>query len=480
MGMLDRIASYFGYQRASKFGGLPLRDPALVQLFGGRDVMAGVDVNEKTALNLSTVWACVRLISESKASMPIDIVRAESSDHHTVVADIPQAEVLKNPNPHMTAFSFHECQLAHALLWGNSFGEIVRDEPGDANSTPREIWPLTPDRVFPFYDERHELKYRVIMNPETGEDERVLEPHEVLHVPGLGFDGIRGYSVVTMARECIGLGLATERYGAAFFGNSSIPSGFLKSPGTMSEKARKNLRESFEQEHRGPLNARRLGILEEGVEWQQTSIPPEDAQFLGTREFGVVEVCRWFRTQPHLVQHLANATFTNIEHQGLDYIRYCLGPWLVRYEQEYNRKLFNRAERKIYHTRHNTHKLASGDTNSRFQAYSAARNGGWYTVNDILREEGKNTIGPEGDLLLTPANMNTLGVHMLPENKAVGENIQNTGMAGPQITSLLGIMQAVAGNLLNADSAATLITIAFPSVSQAKVAALLKPYRKVS
>lgn len=395
--------------RAAKYAGIPLRDPALVALLGHQPSASGIDVDESTAMNYSAVFQAVNIISQSIATLPIEMYRRGQVGE--VEKNHPLSHLLRVcPNYEMTSVVFHETLQAHLLTWGNAYARIEREKDNNPDSPIVAIWPMMPNQVEP--DRRNdngELFYRFkAMYP--GEHDEDIPTWKMIHVPGLGFDGIRGYSVIQMAREGIGLGLATERCGAAFFGRGARPGGVLEHPGELTPEAQKNIRESWELLHRGPDNAHRIAILEEGMQWKPTAIPNDDAQFLQTRQFQIVEVARWFNIPPHLLRDLSQATFSNIEHQGIDFLTYTLRPWLVKWVQEYARKLLRRKEQDQYYFGHVVSALLQTDTTARYAAYQSGRNTGFLKLNDILRAENRPLLPDDiGETVIQPVNMQVAG-----------------------------------------------------------------------
>jgi len=406
MGILSDLATWYlkRQTRSTKFAGVPLRDPALVSMFGDRASQSGMNVDEVTALNNSAVWAAVNLLSSSVAMLPMDVLRI---DGDTVMSDKshPAYHVLHDtPNGEMTPYTLIETLMAHCLTWGNGYGQIVFG--GD---DPLEIWPIMPNQMRAERDKEGGLIYEFQAHFE-GETDCIFFPHQIIHVPALTFDGVMGYGPVRQAREAIGLSLATESYGASFFGRGASPGGVIEHPMDLGEQGRKNLRESWEELHRGPDNSHRLAVLEEGATYKPIGFPPEEAQFLQTRQFQVVEIARWFNVPPHMIRDLANATFSNIEHQQIEFLMYSLAPWLTRFQQELKRKLFIGRHAGRYDIGFDTTALLRADITTRFAAYATARNGGWYTLNDILRAEGKNALPPgQGDVRLVPSTMQEMG-----------------------------------------------------------------------
>ncbi len=392
--------SRWAVKRAAKYAGVPLRDPALVAMLGQMPATSGVDVTEYTAMNCSAVWAAVNIISSSTASLPKVL---KDGKFHIQEKHRVHRALNRSPNSDMIPFNFTETLQGHALTWGNGYAEIEREDDFLA------LWPITPNRVTEQRADNGELVY--LVQPDDGESgpSEVIPARDMLHISGLGFDGVRGYSVIQLARESIGLAIATERFGASYFGRGALPGGIISHPGDLSKKSRKNLRETWELLHRGPDNAHRVAILDEGMKWQQIGLPPEDSQFLQTRQFGVLEIARWFNVPPHMLRDLSAATFSNIENQGIDFLTYTLRPWLVKWAQECHRKLLTPEEQETYHVDHLVNELLRTDTDSRYRAYGSGLDHGHLTVNDVLRAERMPEIGAVGDKRIVPANMDILG-----------------------------------------------------------------------
>lgn len=353
-----------------------------------------VHVDENTALTYSAVFACVRIIAETMGVLGVDVYQQLPGDRRRKLEDDPAAVLLGlNPNSEMGPMLFREVLTAHALLWGNGYGEIERDRMG----RPVALWPIEPHRVTPIRNRNGKLLYRV-QQPSGGTV--VLEAAQVFHLRGLGYDGVQGYSVVALARDSIALGLTAERFGSQLFGSGGRPSGVLEFPGQLDPEGRVALREQWEGAYGGNRSGR-VAVLEQGLKFTPLSIPPDDAQFLETRKLQVVEVCRWFRVPPHLVQDLERATFSNIEEQGIGFVQHTMLPWVRRHEQEAERKLTADPSRRV---RYNLDTLLRGNVQARFQAYSIGRQWGWMSANDVRRLEGMDPV--DGlDEYLRPLNM---------------------------------------------------------------------------
>ena len=233
----------------------------------------------------------------------------------------------------------------------------------------------------------------------------VLLPRDVLHIPGLGFDGLVGYSPIAMAKNAIGLAIATEEYGAKFFANGAAPSGVLEHPGTIKDPTK--VREAWQSQFGGSSNSGKVAVLEEGMKYTPISISPEQAQFLETRKFQINEIARIFRVPPHMVGDLEKSSFSNIEQQSLEFVKYTLDPWVMRWEQSIQRSLFTPNEKKNYFVKFNVEGLLRGDYQSRMQGYATARQNGWMSANDIRELENLDRIPEEsgGDLYLVNGNM---------------------------------------------------------------------------
>lgn len=376
-------------------------DPALKAFFGVIDSGSGIPVNEHLALNLASVFSAVRILSETLASLPLKLYERDLvNNSRTHLATHPLQLLLQQPNPDMTAFTLFETAMAHVAIWGNAFMEVERNRAGGV----RALWPLLPDRT---KAERigGVLRYKTRVNNREVE----IPARNILHVPGLGWDGTRGYSIVSLARESIGLGLATERFGSKFFGNGARPMGILTGAQRFTnEKQRQEFRETWEGLHQGPDNFNKVAVLEGDLKWQDIGTPPEDAQFLQTRQFQLREVARWFRLPPHLLGDLADATFSNVEHQGLEFVTYTMRPWLVRWEQAITRTLIAPAEQGRVFPEFLVEGLLRGDIKTRYEAYSRGRQNGFLSSNDIRRLENMTPLGPEGDVYTVQLNMQNL------------------------------------------------------------------------
>lgn len=360
---------------------------------------SGVMINENIAMQIAAVFGATRAIAEDMAKLPLPIYRhlPGSNDERERVRDHPVAALLNTaPNGDMSAFDYRQTKTAHLLTWGNAYSEIRADFLGGIKAL--EI--LSPERMR-LIRRDEELVY--VYRPKDAGSEVELPARRVFHLKGLGFDGLLGYSVVRMARESLGVAMAAEQFGAQFFGNGAQAGFVAMHPETLSEEAQKRLKKSIDDKIGGENKFGTL-VLEEGIKVEKLTVPPEDAQFLSTRQFGVEEVCRWFRIPPSKLQHLLKANFNTLEMQNQEYVTDTLMAWCVRWEKEIGRKLLDPADTSVY-AEHNIDALVRGDIKTRSDAYSKGRQWGWFSVNDIKRKENMPSIGDQGDVYLVPGNM---------------------------------------------------------------------------
>lgn len=328
---------------------------------------SGKRVNARSAMQMTAVYSCVRILSEAVAGLPLQFYRYNDNGGKEKAVDHPLYFLLHDePNPEMTSFVFRETLMTHLLLWGNAYSQIIRNGKGEIVA----LYPLMPDRMTVDRDEHGRLYYEYLVydgddvDGRTGTDPKAsgkivrLHPADVLHIPGLGFDGLVGYSPIAMAKNAIGLAIAAEEYGSKFYANGAAPSGVLEHPGT----------------------------------------------------FQIDEIARIFRVPPHMVGDLDKSSFSNIEQQSLEFVKYTLDPWVSRWEQAMVRALLSAEEKKKYFFKFNVDGLLRGDYQSRMTGYATARQNGWMSANDIRELENMDRIPEElgGDLYLINGNMTKL------------------------------------------------------------------------
>ena len=394
------LRSWLGFTnpRDAPPGGVPkvednVKDSGGLFIFGTAN--SGERVDEKSALQIATVYACVRLLAETVASLPLHLYRyTEDGDGKEKATDHPLYKLLyRQANPEMTSFSFREAMMTHLLLWGNAYAQIVRDGKNGILG----LYPLLPENVEIDRGENGALFYiyHAYTDEVPGDHDKdiILQREDVLHIPGLGFNGLVGFSPIAMMKNALGTTLAVEKYGSAFFKNGAQPAGVLEHPGVLKDPGK--IRENWMNAYGGASNAHKVAVLEEGMQYKPISLPPEDSQFLSTREFGVEEICRIFRVPPHMVQDLKRATFNNIEHQSIDFVMHTVMPWLVRIEQAIIKDVLMEEEQDQFFPKFNVDGLMRGDYQSRMNGYAVGFSNGFLSPNDIRRLENMDLIPAE-------------------------------------------------------------------------------------
>ena len=370
-----------------------VRDSGQVFSFGTAN--SGEKVDEQSAMQISTVYACVRLLAETVAALPLHLYRyTDGGKGKESAFDHPLYRILyRQPNDEMSSFIWRETMMTHLLLWGNAYSQIIRD----GRNNVLGLYPLLPENVEVDRDEQGQLYYiyHAYTDEVPGEQNQDIyfRKDEILHIPGLGFNGLVGFSPIAMTKNSLGTTLAVEKYGASFFKNGAQPSGVLEHPGVLKDPQK--IRDNWTAVYGGANNAHRVAVLEEGMAYKAISLPPEDSQFLSTRQFGVEEICRIFRVPPHMVQSLEHATFSNIEHQSIDFVVHTLTPWLVRFEQAIIKDLLLEEEQDVLFPKFNVDGLLRGDYQSRMNGYATGISNGFLSPNDIHRLENMDLIPAE-------------------------------------------------------------------------------------
>jgi HK97 family phage portal protein len=369
------------------------------RIFETQEGYAGKSVNEITALQLMAVWRCVNLIAGALAKCPLnvyrrvpDIGKTKATNHYLW----PLLHREANDVVKLSAYRFRRLMQTWLLLWGNAYALFEENGRGQI----QRFWPLRPDRMR-VTGTAASLIY-TYQRPDGSS--YILPSAYMLHLRGLETDGIMGLSPIKAARQSLGLGLAAEEYGARYFGAGGKPGGYLEVMGKLTPVSKQNIRESFEDMHKGLHGAHRVGIFEEGMKYHEVGVPPEDMQFLQTRQFQGIDVARLFGVPPHKIAELARATFSNIEHQSMEFLQDCLADWMTNWEQELTVSCLSESESQTIFLEFSRDSIARGDKISRYTAYNIGRNGGWLSQNMILDEENLNRI-EGGDTFLTPLNM---------------------------------------------------------------------------
>ena len=367
---------------------------------------AGKNVNERSAMQMTAVYACVRILSEAIAGLPLHMYRYKDEGGKEKATGHTLYHLLHDePNPEMTSFVFRETLMTHLLLWGNAYAQIIRNGKGEVIA----LYPLMPNRMEVNRDQNGMLYY---VYQKTSDDAPTMEgssvilsPSEVLHVPGLGFDGLVGYSPIAMAKNAIGLSMAAEEYGAKFYANGAAPSGVLEHPGVLKDPAK--VRDSWNAAFGGSSKSHKVAVLEEGLKYTPISISPNEAQFLETRKFQIDEIARIFRVPPHMVGDLEKSSFSNIEQQSLEFVTYTLSPWMVRWEQSLSKALLSEEEKVSYFFKFNVDGLLRGSYHERMQGYSVGIQNGFMCPNDVRELEDLDLIPEElgGNKYMVNGNM---------------------------------------------------------------------------
>lgn len=355
---------------------------------------SGKPVTERSSMQVTAVYACVRVLSEAVASLPLHLYHYTDEGSKEKAIKHPLYFLLHDePNPEMTSFVFRETMMTHLLLWGNFYCQILRNGKGEVIG----LYPLMPSRMSVdrdskgrlYYIYQHQADEAGTMKNETV----VMSPYDVMHIPGLGFDGLVGYSPIAVAKNALGTSIACDEYASKFFANGASPSGILEHPGVLKDPER--VRQSWESTFGGSHNAHKTAVLEEGMKYTPISINPQDSQFLETRKFQVDEIARIFRVPPHLIGDLEHATFSNIEEQSLEFVIYVLQPWLVRIESAISKSLLSEKEKRDYFARFNVDGLLRGNYESRMQGYATGINNGFLSPNDVRQLENMDRIPEE-------------------------------------------------------------------------------------
>lgn len=359
---------------------------------GGRRVHSGVAVSPQGSMALSAYYACLNVIAQDCAKLPLPVLQ-ELDRGRTKVRTHPLWSILQRQfNADMTAYTGRWTMTHHAVGWGNGYGLILRDRSMTrTDGQVTGIYPLHPSRVWPTRDQDTGAIVYDVRSTGYRDTQNVpsrIPAADMLHLKGPTHDGLVGYSVCEMAAESLGLSLAAQEYGAAFFGNSAMPSGVLMHPATLKTEAQEHLKASWNERHGGPGRSQGTAVLEEGMTWQAITIPPEQAQFLQTRQFQIPEVARWFRMSLHKIADLTNAHYTNIEQQNVEHVTDTMMPWYVSWEQEIARKLL--PEETDLYVKHDTRALLRGDSAARAAYFQAMSQIGAYSPNDVLELEEMN------------------------------------------------------------------------------------------
>jgi len=397
MGILNSLLDVEVEKRAS----LADLDNFLDFLASGPTSASGVTVTEKTAMQHGVVFACIKVLSEDIASLPLHIYKRLKGGGKERAINHPLYNLFRDmPNPEMTSFEYRQTKMVHLLGWGNHYSFIDRNQLGRVKG----LWPMLPNKMS-VKREKGELLYFYEKTLDTGETVRIQYPaSDIWHTRGMGGNGIVGYSPIRQCAETIGLSMATQEFGARFFSNDARPSLVIKHPARLQDDVHKRLIKSWEKAYSGLANKHKTALLEDNMDIKEIGIPPQDAQFLETRKFQRSEIAGIYRMKLHKIADLDKATFSNIEHLGIEYVVDCIRPWCVNIEQSIKKQFLGPREGLNYFAEHLIDSLLRGDSVTRNQAYATARQWGWMSANDVREKENMNPI-KGGDVYLIPMNM---------------------------------------------------------------------------
>ena len=362
-------------------------------LGAGRRSAAGISITDSNALTISAVWAAVNVISSAIASLPFRVLEETEKGLQVATTHPAHRLLYSQPNEYMTPYTLKETLIAHCLLRGNGYARTIWDGAG----RPAAIYLLLPHEVQPL--RRGE---RLFYEVTTESFHETYEAEEIIHVKGLGYDGLQGYSVVSHARDSMGLSKAAEQYGSKHFSNGGTMTGVLETASKMTPEAAQKMGEWFDRMYSGLSAEQRTVVLGPGTKYSRVGIPPDESQFLETRNFQLSDIARWFNIPPHLIGDLSRATFSNIEAQNLSFLTLTLMPWIVRLEEEFTTKLIGPGRK--FHCDIDEQSLRRGDLAAQTTYYNAGVQGGWLTYNEVRAQQGLPPI-PGGDIPQRPLNM---------------------------------------------------------------------------
>jgi len=361
---------------------------------GSTGTLGAITVNEQTAVTLSAVWACVRVIAESVAQLPLLVLDKGTTGSRRLATEHPAYILLTlEPNPRQSAFNFWELMVATCVLWGNAYAIVERDARFNLVGLhwvhPRNVEVI---------EYGGELFYQI-----AGE-KLPRQSYEMLHIAGLGFNGVTGRSVLSVMAENMRLGLSAQQFGTNFYENGANIGGVLETEAKIDDKVLDRLRAQFAANNGGLQNSHKPLILEQGLTYKRVGMPPQDAQFIETRKVQAEEIARAFRVPQHKIGILDRSTNNNIEHQGLEFVTDTLGPWLVRIEQECKRKLLTERQKPTYAIKFDYDGLLRGDVTARGNFYRSLWGMGVLSANDIADMEDRDHVAG-GDERYVPLNM---------------------------------------------------------------------------
>lgn len=414
------VAERSGELRA-RFSEADPKDAVVAKWFrGGSSTEAGVYIGEEEALRVSTVYACVKVLSESVAVLPLLLRKDDGDQSSDEAKDYYLNALLKRrPNKWQTPIEFKQMIAAHVILRGAAYSRIVTGKNGKIE----QLIPLNPDRTTPFMAPDGTRCFS--FQPQTG-GKQILLQDEVFYIPGMTHDGVKPCSVIGYAKETIGLAYATQQYGARFFKNNASPGGVIRHPGKMGDVTYQRIKEGWEARHQGGQNAHKVAILEEGMEWTSLGMTASDAQFVESRKVSPIEICQYFRMPPHKVQLLERSTNNNIENQSIAFVTDSLMPWLVKFEESANRDLLQLPSEQSYFYKFNVDEMLRGDISTRYTSYGTGLQNGFLSRNEVRQKEGMQPFDG-GDEYLIQLNMGGADKNPKPAQKQQQQNPDDGG-----------------------------------------------------
>jgi len=381
---------------------------------GGIETSAGVRVTSATAMNFVAVYSCIDILSRTVGSLPLYLYHRLPEGGKELARKHPLFRLMRRqPNPEMTAMRYRTTLQGHLASWGNAYSFI--DWGG--NGYPRALWPLRPDRV---HVERKAGRLEYKYTPENGA-EFVVPAGYMLHIPGFGYDGVMGYSPITLAREAIGLGMAADEFGARYFGSGTHPGMIIQHPKKIDPKIKSDLKSSLRETYSGLGKSHRMMLLEDGMEAKSIVIDPKDSQFLETRKFQINEICRMYHIPPHMLADVEKSTSwgSGIEEQNIGFITHTMRPWFVLWEEEISRVLLLDSEKDEYFFEFDMMALLRGDSVKRWTAYIMGKRNGILNADEIRGWENLNPIPDDlGKEYIVEKNMiglSDLGADVIPQ-----------------------------------------------------------------
>lgn len=366
-----------------KFSFFKKRNWANLDAFEGRETSSGINITETVVMGIPAVYACIRVLAESIASLPLITYERMTNGDKERAREFSLFRILHDsPNPLMTSFELRELLVGHLCLRGNAFCFIERDG-GEVTA----LWPLHPDKVTVEVSGR-ELVYK----HQNDGVEKVYPMGDILHIRGLSADGIIGYSPLSLLRDTFGASKAVQEYSASYFKNDASPGGILTTPNSLGAPAHANLKAAWAEGYQGKGKHHRTAIMDNDLKWQSIGVSPQDSQLIESQKFSVVEVARCFRVPLNLVMDYERSTYSNVTEQNRSFLTHTLQPWLTRIEQAISKSLLTESEKEKYFVEHLTQGFLRADTKTRFESYKIAIDAGFLTVDEVRQLENMNAL----------------------------------------------------------------------------------------